>query len=175
MARERSPTDRTHAGATRMSDLLKYEIARPDTVADGVAVVVLLHGRGADRFDLLGLRKRFPDDWVVVTPEAPIPGAPWGYGPGWAWYRFLGGTRVDEASFAESQRALAELLADLPRRLPVEPGPLVLGGFSQGGTMSLAHALLHPGGVPHVLNFSGFLADHPDVRATAETVAGARV
>ena len=30
----------------------------------------------------------------------------------------------------------------------------------------------HPGTVPAVLNFSGFLADHPTVAATPETVKG---
>ena len=143
--------------------------------AAGAPLLVLLHGRGSNERDLLGLRAGLPPGVMLALPRAPFPGAPWGYGAGWAWYRFLGGTRVDEASFAESQAALAELLAELPRRAPVEPGPLVLGGFSQGGTMSLAHALLHPGTVPHVLNFSGFLAEHPAVRATADTVRGTRV
>lgn len=154
--------------------MLHCDLHVTGTPAPGAPLIVLLHGRGSDERDLLALRGGLPTGAMLALPRAPFPGAPWGYGPGWAWYRFLGGTRVDEASFAESQRALAELLADLPSRLPVEPGPLVLGGFSQGGTMSLAHALLHPGAVPHVLNFSGFLADHPDVRATAETVAGTR-
>src|SRR5688500_8230089 len=126
MARERAPTDRTHAGATRMSDLLKYEIAKPDSITDGVGVVVLLHGRGADRFDLLGLRKRFPDDWVVVTPEAPFPAAPWGYGPGWAWYRFVGRNRPEAESFNASLDRLQHFLEALPKLIGAEPGRVAL-------------------------------------------------
>jgi phospholipase/carboxylesterase len=99
---------------------------------------------------------------------------PWGYGPGWAWYRFLGGDAPEPESFAASQAALGELLAALPAELPVRPGPLVLGGFSQGGTMSVAYALRNPGTVPRVLCFSGFLPSHPTVAATAETVRGTR-
>src|SRR5687768_15107506 len=174
MARERAPTDRTHAGATRMSDLLKYEIAKPDSITDGVGVVVLLHGRGADRFDLLGLRKRFPADWTVVTPEAPFPAAPWGYGPGWAWYQFLGRNRPEPESFTQSLTALHEFLTELPKLIGGEPGTLVLGGFSQGGTLSLAYALNHGGAIPFVLNFSGFLADHPSVVPNSSTVRGTR-
>jgi phospholipase/carboxylesterase len=56
----------------------------------------------------------------------------------------------------------------------VRTGPLVLGGFSQGGTMSLAYALRNPGAVPMVLNLSGFLAQHPTVAATPDTVRGTR-
>lgn len=154
--------------------VLRYEIAVPAEPRDGAPLLVLLHGRGADRFDLLSLAPHLAPGAVVVTPEAPHPGAPWGYGPGWAWYRFLGGTRPDPDSFEASQRLLGEFLEGLKDTLPVRPGPLVLGGFSQGGTMSVAYALRNPGTVPLAVNLSGFLADHPTVSATAETVRGTR-
>ena len=110
----------------------------------------------------------------MVTRQAPFPDAPWGYGDGWAWYRFLGGTTPEPESFEAGQQALAPFLQDLPDRLPVQPGPLVLGGFSQGATTGLAHALRHPGEVDGILIFSGFLASHPSVSATSETVDGTR-
>jgi phospholipase/carboxylesterase len=153
---------------------LRFETAVAPDARDGAPLIVLLHGRGADRFDLLGLAPHLAAGAVVVTPEAPHPGAAWGYGAGWAWYRFLGGTRPDPDSFEASQRILGEFLDGLPARLPVRTGPLVLGGFSQGGTMSLAYALRNPGAVPLVINLSGFLADHPTVSATADTVRGTR-
>ena len=154
--------------------MLKYELAVPEGARDGAPLVVLMHGRGSDRFDLLGLAPALAPGAVVVTPEAPWPGMPWGYGPGWAWYRFLGGNRPEPESFEASQRALAAFLAALPAELPVRTGPLVLGGFSQGGVMAMAYALRNPGAVPRVMNFSGFLADHPTVRPSPETVAGTR-
>ncbi len=135
---------------------------------------MLLHGRGSDEHDLMGLAPGLPPGTILVAPRAPFPGAPWGYGSGWAWYRFLGRNRPEPESFTASQEALREFLTELPGQLPVQPGPLVLGGFSQGGTMSLGYALSNPGAVPRVLNFSGFLADHPSVRATPETVRGTR-
>jgi phospholipase/carboxylesterase len=155
--------------------MLQYEIAVPDHVQDGALVIVLLHGRGSHMGDLMGLQPYLPADAILVAPQAPFPGAAWGYGPGWAWYRFLGGSRPEPESFAASQEQLHEFLQGLPDRLPVRPGPLVLGGFSQGGTMSLAYALRNPGRVGHVINFSGFLADHPSVQATPETVRGTRI
>lgn len=156
-------------------EMLEHDIHLPEAPRDGAPLLVLMHGRGADRQDLAGLRPFLPGGAILVLPQAPFPGAPWGYGPGWAWYRFLGENRPEPESFAASQRALGELLAALPGRLPVEPGELVLGGFSQGGTMALGHALANPGRVPRVVNLSGFLADHPDVRATPETVRGTRI
>jgi phospholipase/carboxylesterase len=123
----------------------------------------------------MGLAPFLPEEAMIVSPRAPFPGAPWGYGPGWAWYRFLSGTTPEPESFAEGQDALAEFLRELPTHLPVAPGPLILGGFSQGGTSALAHALRHPGTVPLVVNLSGFLANHPSVSATAETVRGTAI
>lgn len=154
--------------------MLRYEQAIPDGAKDGAPLVVLMHGRGSDRFDLLGLAPVLAPEAVVVTPEAPFPGMPWGYGPGSAWYRFLGRDRPEPESFERAQRELKAFLEALPAQLPVRTGPLVLGGFSQGGTMSLAYALRNPGAAPLVMNFSGFLADHPSVSATPESVRGTR-
>jgi phospholipase/carboxylesterase len=154
--------------------ITRFEQVVPPSARDGAPLVVLLHGRGSDRFDLSGLAPHLAPDAVVVTPEAPFPGLPWGYGPGSAWYRFMGRNRPEPESFEASQRALGAFLAELPGRVPVRTGPLVLGGFSQGGTMSVAYALRNPGAAPLVLNFSGFLADHPSVAATAESVRGTR-
>lgn len=153
---------------------LRYEAAFPERPRPGAPLVVLLHGRGSDERDLLGLRPHFPDGVLLVTPRAPFEASRWGYGTGWAWYRYLERDRPEPDSFVRGLEALRALLRELPARLPVEPGPLVLGGFSQGGTVSLAYALRHPGAAPLVLNFSGFLADHPDVEATADTVKGTR-
>lgn len=154
--------------------MLPFQLDVSPGAGDGAPVLVLLHGRGSDEHDLLGLGPHLIPGAVTVTPRAPHPGAPWGYGPGWAWYRFLGRNQPEPASFVVGQEALGEFLAELPPRLPLRPGPVVLGGFSQGGTMSVAYALRNPGVVKQVICWSGFLADHPSVAATPATVAGTR-
>lgn len=155
--------------------MLRYDQFIPDNVRDGAPLIVLLHGRGSHMGDLMALQPHLLPEAMVVAPEAPFPGAPWDYGPGWAWYRFMGRNRPEPESFAESQRQLHAFLGELPGLLPAKPGPLILGGFSQGGTMSLAYALRNPGAVPFVINFSGFLADHPSVQATPERLKGTRI
>lgn len=154
--------------------MLQYEIAVPDAVRDGTPVMVLLHGRGSHMGDLMGLRPYLPGNAILVSPQAPFSGRSWGYGDGWAWYKFLGRNRPDPESFETSQQELHAFLNDLPARLPVKPGSLVLGGFSQGGVMSLAYTLRNPGKVPQCINFSGFLADHPSVQVTPASVQGTR-
>ena len=141
---------------------------------DGAPLLVLLHGRGADAGDIAGVAAMLPEAWGVVAPNAPFPAEPWGYGRGYAWYRFLGDRAPEPASFSTSLDAVGELLAFLPPRLGREPGPVALGGFSQGGTVATAYALAASAGeledattVPMAINLSGFLAEHPAVRAHA--------
>ena len=83
-------------------------------------------------------------------------------------------TRMNQPEFVRPtlQAALNELVAGLPELLGFDPGPVVPGGFSQGGTMALGYALQNPGAVPAVLNFSGFVPSHPDVEVAPDTVAG---
>lgn len=153
--------------------MLTYQIAFPTQPADGNPLLVLLHGRGADETDMAALARFFPDV-TLVAPRAPFLAAPWGYGPGYAWYRYLGGVRPDPDHYQKSLDELHTLLLALPAQLPAPPGPLFLGGFSQGGAVSLGYALCHPEAIHTVLNLSGFLADHPSVRVTAQAVAHSR-
>jgi phospholipase/carboxylesterase len=144
----------------------------PSDPADGAPVIVLMHGRGADPSDLAGLRPWLPGAAALLLPRAPFPGAEWGYGGGWAWYRYAGDDRPEVESFRTSQDALDDLLASLGSSLPYRPGPIILGGFSQGGTMAIGCALRRPGRVAGVLNFSGFVPSHPDVPVTPDSVRG---
>ena len=147
--------------------MLGYDLSRPPEVEDGATVAVLLHGRGSHRGDLQALRPHLPDAWTLVTPQAPHPGHPWGYGPGWAWYRYVAEDRVEDGGLTWSLEALDRFLAGLPAVVGFTPGRLVLGGFSQGGTTSMAYAFRNPGKVHATLNFSGFLADSPLLPTTA--------
>jgi len=139
--------------------MLEYLRTGPPSPEQGSPLLVLLHGRGSHMGDLQSLVRVVPAGGTLVTPQAPHPGAPWGYGSGWAWYRYLGEDRADSRSLSYSLLALEEFLGALPEKLGFQPGPLVLGGFSQGGTTSLAYAMTHPGHLSGVVNLSGFLVD----------------
>jgi phospholipase/carboxylesterase len=154
--------------------MLDFSIDIPQNVQDGAPLIVLLHGRGSHKDDLMGLRPGLPVNAIIVTPQGPFSGANWGYGGGWAWYKFLGGTTPEPETFLAGQAEIETFLGELPSHLPIKPGPLILGGFSQGGTSALAYTLRHPGEIDGLLLFSGFLASHPTVQATPETVADTR-
>ena len=147
--------------------MLQFDHTRPAAPEDGATVAVLLHGRGSHRGDLQALRPLIPPDWGLVTPQAPHAGHPWGYGPGWAWYKYVEEDRLVEETLAHSLSALETFLDQLPELLDFEPGRIVLGGFSQGGTTSMAIAISRPDMVAAVINFSGFLADSVEVPFSA--------
>jgi phospholipase/carboxylesterase len=138
---------------------LEFRVRKPDFRERPGPVLVLLHGRGSDMNDLQGLAEALPANGALVTPQAPHPGGPWGYGPGWAWYRYLGEDRAEVPSLHRSLDALDDFLGRLDGILGFQPEPLVLGGFSQGATTSLAYAAEHPGAVSGVVVLSGFLVD----------------
>lgn len=154
--------------------MLAFDRWLPTDARDGLPVLILLHGRGSHGGDLQGLRPHLPPGWALVTPQGPHPGQPWGYGPGWAWYRYLEEDRVDAPSLEHTLGELSGFVRELSTLIGLRPGRIAIGGFSQGGTTSLAWALREGADVP-VLNFSGFLVDSPAVPTDAAAVQGARI
>ena len=150
--------------------MLDFLTRKPPNPEDGSPVLVLLHGRGSDMGELQGLARVLPPAATLVTPQAPHSGLEWGYGPGWAWYRYLGHDVVDDASLTSSLSALDAFLTALPDLLGFNPGPLILGGFSQGGSTSLAYALTKPGRVWGVAVLSGFLVNEDVLGVGSESL-----
>jgi phospholipase/carboxylesterase len=138
-------------------------------------LVILLHGRGADEGDLASVGGLLVPGATTISVRAPFPGAPWGYGGGYAWYRYLYGTTPEPESFRAGQARLAEFIEWIPGHLGRPDAACLVGGFSQGGTSSLAWRLSHPEPSRGVLVFSGFIADHPDVQVSPDAVRGAPI
>ena len=124
------------------------------------ALVVLLHGYGANGDDLIALGegwRRWLPDAAFVAPNAPqmIPGM---YG-GLQWFPLsLRDPREYWRGVAGAQPALDRFLDAELARYRVGPGRLVLVGFSQGTMMAL-HAGLRRGAAPAgIVAYSGLLA-----------------
>jgi phospholipase/carboxylesterase len=94
--------------------------------------LVLLHGRGADEYDLHSLLDALDPERRLhgVTPRGPLSLPPGGS----HWYQLAGIPTPDPDTFWPSFEALSDFLEGLPQ-------PLVLGGFSQGTVMSWALGL----------------------------------
>lgn len=126
------------------------------------ALVVFLHGYGADGADLLGLADVLAPHLpgaVFMAPDAPEPCR--GGGFGYQWFPI---PRMDGSSQAEADSGIdassADLNAFLDARLAEEgltPDRLALVGFSQGAMMSLQVAPLRALPIAGVVAISGRL------------------
>ena len=119
-----------------------------DGEADGA--FVLVHGRGANERDLLGLFDAFDPDRRL---HGYCPRAPFSLPPGGAhWYVVHRVGHPDPETFPISFAALAGFVDALPYET------IVLGGFSQGAVMSYAVGLGEGRPRPAaLLCFSGFV------------------
>lgn len=114
---------------------------------EGTAVpwlLVLMHGVGSNEGDLFGLAHLMPPQFHVVSLRAPNVIAPDAYG----WFEFHvaadGRRSIDEVQERESRFLVGELVASMGEQLGIPPERTVVGGFSQGGIMSLSLLLTQP-------------------------------
>jgi phospholipase/carboxylesterase len=115
--------------------------------ADGVAepwLLVLLHGVGSNEQDLFGLAPQVPPQFHVLSLRGPLTLGPGSY----AWFTFGvgpdGGRAINAAQEAASRPLLAQAIEAAGAQLGVPPERVVVGGFSQGGIMSLSLLLTQP-------------------------------
>jgi phospholipase/carboxylesterase len=136
---------------------------RVDPDDPGAPTVLLLHGRGADEDDLLGLADHLPDAHLLSV-RAPDP-----LGPGYTWYALEGAdgppfdsTEPDEAEFERSREALDRFVDAAVEAYGVEP-PVGVLGFSQGAILGMSSLLDSPDLYGWVAALHGYLpADYAE-------------
>lgn len=124
---------------------LSYITVYPDDYKENTnyPMVILLHGYGADMSDLAGLVPAMHrTGYIYVIPNAPvqIQIAPGITGYGW-------GAIGDHATPQEIEYVNELLLGffdEVSQRYDVPPGRIALGGFSQGGGVSIRIGLTRP-------------------------------
>ncbi|WP_253253742.1 alpha/beta hydrolase [Acidithiobacillus marinus] len=121
--------------------------------------IVLLHGLGASKEDLMPLSEHMDPEkqfrWVI--PDAPEQAVTLNAGRKMrAWYDIYGLGQDSEEDAAGMQR-MGQRLALLLDHEKADGQPLILGGFSQGGAMSLYLALHQVYPLAAVLALSAYL------------------
>ncbi len=143
-----------------MSSGLALETVEIEPAEPADAVVLLLHGLGADGHDFepiateLAAPKR---RWVF--PHAPLRPVTINRGLRMrAWYDVasLDGSAEDEPGIAESAQAIRGLIAR-ERERGVASDRVVLAGFSQGGALALHTGLREPSRLAGVVALSSYL------------------
>ncbi|MDQ6695179.1 MAG: alpha/beta fold hydrolase [Chloroflexota bacterium] len=128
--------------------------------------ILLLHGRGADEADLMGLAAALDPRLTVVSPRAPFR-----LGPGFAWYGMSEVGKPDDTM----NTSLTELRRFITGVLPaynIAPDRLFLMGFSQGAVMSSAVALTMPEAIQGVVMHSGYIPVNSGLEFRVEEAVG---
>jgi phospholipase/carboxylesterase len=132
-------------------------------------LIVLLHGWGANQEDLLGIAPflNLPD-YQFIFPNAPFAHPQNPVGRMWYGfpdsYSFLGKPEFrDRPDLASSRQQLLEFLDSLAGQTGIPLSQTVLGGFSQGGAMTLDVGLDLP--LAGLMVLSGYL--HAPLQPTA--------
>lgn len=134
---------------------------RLDPVGGGPArsAVLLLHGYGADGNDLIGLAAEWAPalpETLFLSPHAPFPceASPFGR----QWFGFQNQRpELIAVEVATAARIIDHAIDALLEELSLEPGRLVLAGFSQGAMMALHVGLRRERPVAGILGYSGLL------------------
>jgi phospholipase/carboxylesterase len=149
-----------------VSDGLAFR-TRP-AAGDPEGALVLMHGRGADEYDLETLLDELDPERRLA---GFLPRGPLSLPPGGAhWYVVREIGFPDPATFGASFAALSAWVDEVTAAAGIPPERVVLGGFSQGSVM--AYALGLGAGRPRpaaILAFSGFV---PTVEGFEPDLAG---
>ncbi|RZL66043.1 MAG: phospholipase [Variovorax sp.] len=137
-----NPTETSHAPELQLP--LEF-LAHPASDASAEPwLLVLMHGVGSHEGDLFGLAHLMPPQFHVVSLRAPNVMAPGAY----SWFDFQvaadGHRTINETQERESRFLVGELVSSIGEQLGVPPARTVVGGFSQGGIMSLSLLLTQP-------------------------------
>lgn len=136
---------------------LHYLIKEPTVKLDKYPLLLLLHGYGSNEEDLFSFASELPEEYYVVSAQAPYSLQPYGY----AWYAI--NFDADMNKFSDNNQAIrsrdliVEFIDELVQKYPIDDKKVTLIGFSQGSILSYAVALSYPEKVSRVVALSGYL------------------
>jgi len=139
---------------------LTYLVAQPDDFhpESKYPVVMFLHGFGANMYDLINLAQEIdPGKYIYVFPNAPVPVAINPTVSGFSWTRYPG--TLDENELRDRQGLIVELIEDITSQYQVNPGKVILGGFSQGALLTYIDGLTNPDKFAGLICLSGIEID----------------
>jgi phospholipase/carboxylesterase len=121
--------------------------------------LVILHGYGADEYDLMGLAPYFDANLQILSVRGPGTVM---YG-GASWFDIDmyadGSLKFNVEQALESAQGLIELIAQFKEQGIITEEKIILAGFSQGATISQLVTLIAPDLIKALLIMSGRLTE----------------
>lgn len=144
---------------TRIQTDLMYRHLEPKKKIGSVSpAIILLHGRGADENDLLGLSPYLDERLAIFSVRAPYP---FEYG-GFTYFQLNEDGTAEPTMFMESYKRLLQFADGVSLLQEVDAKKVFLMGFSMGTVMAYVLSLTRPEKFAGVIAQSGFVQDHPD-------------
>jgi phospholipase/carboxylesterase len=138
----------------KLAHLVRPATERPPNAESGASTpgLLLIHGRGADEYDLMGLAEALDPRFTIVSVRAPF-----NWGSGYAWYGIpeLPGSEGDHMRASLEQ--LRPFIEAMMPAYAIDPRRLWVVGFSQGAAMSAALALTSPETLRGIVMHSGYV------------------
>jgi phospholipase/carboxylesterase len=132
---------------------LAHRALPPREASEGApSALLILHGRGADELDLLGLAPELDPRFLVISARAPFQ-----LGFGYHWYELLAVGRPEPRTFARGLAMLERFVEEIVEGYGLDPARLYLLGFSQGAMMAGSLTLSRPERVAGTVMLSGYL------------------
>lgn len=148
---------------------LVHRVLLPEqSSAERHPTIILLHGRGADEEDLVGVTGEYDPRFFVISARAPFPFESGGY----TWYRIGHVGAPEPTMFRTSCEKLWQFIDDVIAHYPVDPAQLYLLGFSMGTVMSFALSLSRPALFRGVLALSGYVPEGTHLTLRWQELAG---
>ncbi len=141
------------------TDLVYRQLEPKKKVGGASPAIILLHGRGADENDLLGLSSHLDGRLAIFSVRAPYP---FEFG-GFTYFQLKEDGTAEPTMFMESYKRLLQFAESVSLLPEVNAKKVFLMGFSMGTIMAYALSLTHPEKFAGVIAQSGFARDHPDL------------
>jgi phospholipase/carboxylesterase len=149
---------------------LVHKILPPRTKTTSKApALIMLHGRGADENDLIGLSQYLDERLFIISVRAPYQFA---YSGGFTWFDIVDIGKPDKKMFDESYQKLMQFLEDAKSGYPIDPQKIILFGFSMGAMMSYVVALTQPDTVKGILANSGIIPEDAGLKYEWDKIKG---
>ena len=142
---------------SKIPTTLEHRVLLPEGAqASTHPTVIMLHGRGADEEDLIGLARYYDPRLLVLSVRAPYP---FEHGGGFTWYEVGAVGTPDPAMFRLSYDRLSTFVDDALNAYPVDRSRVYLLGFSMGTVMAFALSLTRPELFRGVIANSGYVPE----------------
>lgn len=140
-----------------LQSTLHHKILPPGRRSDSSSpALIMLHGRGANEDDLLGLADYLDERLFFISPRAPFP---FEWGGGYTWYNILESGMPEPRMFTESYSRLVQFVDDVIRGYPIDAKRVFFLGFSMGTMMAYSALLSKPELIAGVVANSGYVPE----------------